>query len=250
MILVVGSKGGVGATTLTVGLANIASVNTWPVDLTGTGDPLFAADEQQTFSLDAITRLSGFELDRALDPPSVHRRPAFVLSQTSRVLYARHIAHILDVMESHATIVADLGMPPQPAVFELATHVVLMLTPDPRSIRDAERFAKQNATLSIMPVLSFARGGEKVTGQDKVAVLPDVGRANPLRDERWLAALAPLADELGLIVNAQSAPGGALAASLKIPSQRSCMDRTHTTLHCVHALSDALHRGRAGRAQV
>ncbi len=211
MILVVRSKGGVGATTLTVGLTNIANVNAWPIDLTGTGDPLFTTDERQTFSLDAIARLSGFELDRALDPASVHRRPAFVLGRTSRVLYARRIAHVLDVMESHATIVADLGMPPLPAVLELATHVVLVLSPDPRSIRHAEQFAKQNAALNIVPVLNFARGGERVTGQDEVIVLLDVGRGNPLRDERWLAALAPLADQLGLIANAQPSPFGAHA---------------------------------------
>jgi hypothetical protein len=211
MILVVGSKGGVGATTLTVGLTRVASVNAWPVDLTGTGDPLFATDERQTLSLDAIARLSGYDLDRALDPASVRRRPAFVLSRTCRVLAlrARRIAHVLDVMESHATIVADLGMPPLPAVFELATHVVLVLSPDPRSIRRAEGFAKQNATLNIVPVLNFARAGERMTGQDEVTVLPDVGSANPLRDERWLAALAPLADELGLIANAQPSPFGA-----------------------------------------
>jgi hypothetical protein len=155
--------------------------------------------------------LSGYDLDRALDPASVHRRPAFVLSRTCRVLYARHIAHILDVMESHAAIVADLGMPPLPAVFELATHVALVLTPDPRSIRHAEQFAKQNVALNIMPVLNFARQGERMTGQDEVMVLPDVGRANPLRDERWLAAVAPLADELGLIANAQPTTFGASA---------------------------------------
>jgi len=221
VILVVGSKGGVGATTLTVGLTGVASVNAWSVDLTGTGDPLFATDERQTFSLDVIARLSGYDLDRALDPASVHRRPAFVLGRTCRVLYARHIAQILDVMESHATIVADLGMPPLPAVFELATHVVLVLTPDPRSIRHAERFAKQNATLNIVPVLNFARQGERVTGQDEVTMLPDAGRANPLRDERWLAALAPLADELGLIANTQP---GSFGASVPRRTERRSFD--------------------------
>lgn len=198
MILVVGSKGGVGATALTVGLASAANANTWPVDLTGTGDPLFVLDGRQIISLDVIARLSGHDLERALDLASIHRRPAFVLSQTSRVLYAQHIAHILDVMESHATIVADMGVQPLPAVTELATHIVLVLTPDPRSLRRAERFAMQNANSNIIPVLNFARSGERIAGQDEIVVLPDAGRADPLRDEQWHTALLPLAEQLGL----------------------------------------------------
>ena len=201
MIVVMGSKGGAGATTVAAGLIGAANTRVIPVDLGLTNDLVGLGDRNwSTQSLDMLARLPDSRLDKAIAAMFSGRRPAaFALSGQGRVLHVKEAAGVLDLIESHGVLVADMGIQPLPFMLDLATHVALVLTPDPRSLRRAEQFTRQNSRLSIVPVLNMARPGECGVAYDEMIILPDAGRTDPLHDEAWIRAVEPLAEQLGLV---------------------------------------------------
>jgi len=204
VILVIGSKGGVGATTVTAGLVGLATVRVAAVDLGVANDLVEMGDGRwRVQSLDAITRAPDGRLDEMI-AGSLNGRDvtAFALSGQGRILRVEETARVLDLLESHRTLVADMGAQWLPRLMELATHAVLVMTPDPRSLRRAEQFMRQaeGQRLSIYPVLNFSGPEPGAVSFDEMISLPDSERISPLSDEAWQAALAPLAERLGLRV--------------------------------------------------
>jgi len=225
VIAVIGSKGGVGTTTVAAGLAHAANTAVFAADLGATNDLALADASCQLWSLDSLALLPEHKLSQTLHTLSAARATqVFSLSWVGRVLYGQTAAAILDTLESHGVVVADLGCQPLPQALELATHVVLVITPDPRSLRRAEKLQTLCNSRAASLVLNFARPGDQAQNGETV-VLPDVGQADPLDDEAWSQAVRGLAGQLGLFVEQPGVPQTARPRSRKSFSWRSLLPR-------------------------
>ena len=149
-IVVVGSKGGVGTTTLTAGLLRTARDRGTLVaglDMTLTND-LSRVLNRKAVSVSSLVRRRErmpARIDRAL----ASKMP-FLALDTESALYAERLVEMVRVLAARRVTIADVGsaygtrgVRPLTPYLALATHIVVVTMPDIRAIARAERLMNE-----------------------------------------------------------------------------------------------------------
>jgi hypothetical protein len=177
LVVVVGSKGGAGVTTLTAGLLRVAQEAKQEiagVDLTVTNDMSRVLGER-AISISSLIRHRGRMpslIDRAL-----RRRTALLGLDLEATMYTDRLAEMLRLLVARRPVIVDAGNAfattgarPLAPYLSLATHIVLALIPDVRSIARAERLLETWAEHrdKIVPVENMCGESPSIAGTTPV----------------------------------------------------------------------------------
>ena len=143
LVVAVGSKGGVGTTTLAAGLVRSGGAPIVGVDLTVSND-LSRVLGQRASSISSLVRHRGrmpAQVERAL-----RRRVALLSLDLEGTMYVDRHIEMLRMLASRRAVVVDAGSAfattgrrSLDPYLSLATHVLLVLIPDVRAVARAER---------------------------------------------------------------------------------------------------------------
>jgi len=177
LVLVVGSKGGVGTTTLAAGLVRAAADQGIPVagvDLTTSND-LARVLGRPAVSVSSLLRHRGRM--PSLVGKALRRKIVLLALDLEASLYAERLSELLRVLIARRPVVVDAGSAfataggrPLAPYLSLATHVVLAIVPDVRSVARAEHLLR-NWTAheqKVVLVENMARDVRVVSGATAV----------------------------------------------------------------------------------
>ena len=136
MILVCGSKGGVGTTTVAAGLIAKAAVPVVGLDMTGTGDlgRYLGRDMLEAGDLARRGPLGVQEIFRRQRSSVL-----VVVTEQDRALYPDAPAVIARAAQARRPLVVDAGRSLPPMLIPLVTDVVMVVVPDVRAVRGSEQ---------------------------------------------------------------------------------------------------------------
>jgi MinD-like ATPase involved in chromosome partitioning or flagellar assembly len=204
LIVVVGSKGGVGTTTIATGLLQTVQAQKMPVvgaDLTATNDMTRVLD-QRAVAISSLVRHRGRM--PALIGKALRRRMALLALDLEATMYSDRLSEMLRILVTRRPVIVDAGSAfattgarPLAPYLSLATRIVLVLIPDIRSVMRTERLL-QNWTAHEQRILLVEnRAGEapSVAGAKSIP-MASTGSLGRLMKEPAGDAIRVLAAEL------------------------------------------------------
>ncbi len=136
IVVVAGSKGGVGATTIAGGLYRLAE-KAVGIDLSATGD-LARVMDAQAVSLSSLVRHRG-RMPRQVET-LLRRDKRLVSADLQATFYPDRSIEFLRLADRPGRmVIVDAGTEPSQAVLTLAGAILLVLAPDIRAIARADR---------------------------------------------------------------------------------------------------------------
>jgi hypothetical protein len=133
-------KGGVGVTTLAAALIRKSPVPVVAFDLTGTGDLAAVLEEETAYTVGSLARRAGAP-GAALQALIRRRRKKLLLitaTRQDRALYPEAPVGLIRAARALRPVVVDAGRRPWPGLTPVTTHLLLVVTPDVRSVHRAE----------------------------------------------------------------------------------------------------------------
>jgi Mrp family chromosome partitioning ATPase len=204
LVLVVGSKGGVGTTTLAAGLVHVAADQGLPVacvDLTATND-LARALDRRAVSVSSLVRHRGRM--PSLVGKALRRKTALLALDLEATMYADRLSELLRILIARRPVVVDAGSAfattggrPLAPYLSLATCVVLAIVPDVRAVTRAEHLLRNWTAHEQKVVLVENMAGDALVVSGATAVpLASTGSLERLLKEPAGDAIRALATEL------------------------------------------------------
>jgi MinD-like ATPase involved in chromosome partitioning or flagellar assembly len=204
LTVVVGSKGGVGTTTVAAGLLQTAQAQKTPVvgaDLTATNDMMRVLD-QRAVAISSLVRHRGRM--PALIGKALSRKMALLALDLEATMYSDRLSELLRILATRRPVIVDAGSAfattgarPLAPYLSLATRIVLVLIPDIRSVMRTERLL-QNWTAheqKILLVENLAGEAPSVAGAKSIP-MASTGSLGRLVKEPAGDAIRVLAAEL------------------------------------------------------
>jgi hypothetical protein len=212
LILVVGSKGGVGTTTLAAGLVDVAADQGLPVagvDLTASND-LARVLGRRAVSVSSLLRHRGRM--PSLVGKALRRKTVLLALDLEARLYADRLSELLRILIARRPVVVDAGSAfattggrPLAPYLSLATHIVLAIVPDVRAVTRAEHLLRSWTAheQKVVLVENMARDALVVSGATAVP-LASTGSLERLLKE-------PAGDAIRALAAGMLSPQGAAA---------------------------------------
>jgi len=133
-------KGGVGVTTLTAALVRKSPVPLVAFDLTGTDDLAAVLEYETAYTVGSLARRAGAPGIALQTLIRRHRRKLLLVTATrqDRTLYPEAPIGLIRAARALRPVVVDAGRRLWPGLALVATHLLLVVTPDARAIHRAE----------------------------------------------------------------------------------------------------------------
>ena len=140
-VLVVGAKGGVGATTVAAMLYRFAPVPIVGFDLTGTNQLAPLVGEVAASAVEVVRRRSRMA---GVVARELRRRRRFVFATTAEAsFFADGIRELVRMVANRRATIVDAGESPNAGLLDVATTVLLVTIPDVRALHALEGFLKR-----------------------------------------------------------------------------------------------------------